>query len=71
MQKEAKKESDCKKEDLPEYLDDLVERSMKQLLADQVDKVRKLLVQYTDVFSNRDMDLTKMYCTGSASHLYL
>lgn len=56
-QGEAKEESDRQKEDLPEYLKDLVKRSTAQLTADQADEVRKLLAQYADVFSSGDMDL--------------
>ena len=46
-----------KEEDLPEYLKDLVARSTTKLTADQVDKVRKLLTHYADVFSSGDLDL--------------
>ncbi|KAK8397505.1 hypothetical protein O3P69_004333 [Scylla paramamosain] len=45
-QKEAKEESDRKKEGLPEYLVDLVERRMKQLVADQADKTHVLTMPH-------------------------
>ncbi|ROT85912.1 hypothetical protein C7M84_003952 [Penaeus vannamei] len=45
------------REVIPSHLEDLVQRSIKHLTSEQARKVRRLLNQYADVFSQGDMDL--------------